>query len=44
MARLPLLAPAYALLEAALMKGRSLDPRLAELARARAATIHGCPW
>ncbi len=44
MARLPLLAPGYALLEAALMRGRNLDPRLGELARARAATIHGCPW
>lgn len=44
MARLPLLAPGYALLEAALMQARSLDPRLAELARARVATIHGCPW
>ena len=44
MARLPLLAPAYGLLETALVRGRALDPRLAELARARAATIHGCPW
>jgi alkylhydroperoxidase family enzyme len=44
MAHLPLLAPAYGLLEAALMRGRALDPRLGELARARAATIHGCPW
>ena len=44
MAHLPLLAPAYGMLEAALMRGRALDPRLAELARARAATIHGCPW
>jgi alkylhydroperoxidase family enzyme len=43
-AHVPLLAPAYALLEAALMRGRALDPRLAELARARAATVHGCPW
>ncbi len=44
MARLPLLAPGYSLLEAALLRGRNLDPRLAELARARTATIHGCPW
>lgn len=44
MAHLPLLAPAYGLLETALLRGRALDPRLAELARARAATIHGCPW
>ncbi|HEX2296030.1 MAG TPA: hypothetical protein VHN37_12050 [Actinomycetota bacterium] len=44
MAHLPLLAPAYGMLEVALMRGRSLDPRLGELARARAATIHGCPW
>ncbi|HYP24323.1 MAG TPA: hypothetical protein VEV43_12180 [Actinomycetota bacterium] len=44
MAHLPLLAPAYGLLEAALLRGRALDPRLGELARARAATIHGCPW
>ena len=44
MAHLPLLAPAYGLLETALLRGRSLDPRLAELARARTATIHGCPW
>lgn len=44
MAHLPLLAPAYGLLEAALMRGRALDPRLAELARARVVTIHGCPW
>ena len=44
MAHLPLLAPAYGLLETALVRGRALDPRLGELARARAATIHGCPW
>lgn len=44
MARLPLLAPGYGLLETALVRGRALDPQLAELARARAATIHGCPW
>lgn len=44
MAHLPLLAPAYGLLETALLRGRAVDPRLAELARARAATIHGCPW
>ncbi|HEX2058027.1 MAG TPA: hypothetical protein VHI71_06620 [Actinomycetota bacterium] len=44
MSYLPLLAPAYGLLEAALARGRALDPRLAELARARTATIHGCPW
>jgi alkylhydroperoxidase family enzyme len=44
MAHLPLLAPAYGLLETALLRGRALDPRLGELARARAATIHGCPW
>lgn len=44
MAHVPLLAPGYGLLEAALMRGRSLDLRLGELARARAATIHGCPW
>lgn len=44
MAHVPLLAPAYGLLETALMRGRALDPRLAELARSRAATIHGCPW
>lgn len=44
MSHLPLLAPAYGLLEAALTRGRALDPRLGELARARAATIHGCPW
>ncbi len=44
MSHLPLLAPAYGLLETALVRGGALDPRLAELARARAATIHGCPW
>lgn len=44
MAHLPFLAPAYGLLEVALMRGRALHPQLAELARARAATIHGCPW
>ena len=44
MAHLPFLAPGYGLLEVALMRGRALHPQLSELARARVATIHGCPW
>ena len=44
MGHVPLLAAGYGMLEIALLRSRALDPRLGELARARAATIHGCPW
>ena len=44
MAHVPLVAGGYGLLEIALARSRAVDPRLAELARLRAATIHGCPW
>ncbi|HEV2754497.1 MAG TPA: hypothetical protein VG318_01815 [Actinomycetota bacterium] len=44
MAHVPMVAGGYGMLEIALARSRAVDPRLAELARLRAATIHGCPW
>lgn len=44
MAHVPLVAGGYGMLEIALARSRAVDPGLAELARLRAATIHGCPW
>jgi alkylhydroperoxidase family enzyme len=44
LAHVPLAAGGYGMLEAALARSRAVHPRLAELARLRAATIHGCPW
>ncbi len=44
LAHRPLLLCAYGAMEMGLMWSRSVDPRLKELARAKAGTIHGCPW